>query len=260
MSGERDEVPSYLVVDLRNKPFGALLPLEIQNRIVWMSMKMVHADSYREVMNELSELPVCDLVDWISLPNKKSHFSNMYSLCAECNNYDCIHSEEVCHWCRLYTHDEVSLYQLEVSRKLNKERDTIGCYDEKKYRQFVQTNRQRYADCLKYSFMVCVLPLMMHLHPRDQQTNFAIIRQEVTFEEIYIGVHLVLSEFVEKNNLRRYRNPRAVRESTYAAAHGVKEMQDSMWRIPPSEEEIRDANEDILERVEEKVEEFLNEY
>lgn len=227
-----------------------------------MSMKMVHADSYREVMHELSELPVCELVDWCSVANGKKHFSNTYSVCVECNSYNCNHidAEEVCHWCRLYTYDNVSLYQLEVSRKLNCERNAIGCYDDDKYRQFVRINRQRYADCLKYSFMVCRLPMLCHVPARDQQSNFAYIREEVTFNEIYIGVELVLSEFVRKNDLVDFQNPRVVREKAYKAMRGVKEMTGAMWRIPPSEEEVRDMDEDILARVEEKVEDFLNEY
>ena len=262
MSGERDEVSSYLVIDLRNKPFGAVLPVEIQNRIVWMSMKMAHADVYREVMCELADLPVCELVDWISVASETKHFTNTYSVCMECFNYDCIHMEadQVCHWCRLYTHDRTSLYQLEVSRKLNRERDSLGCYEDEKYRQFVLTNRQRYADCLKYSFMTCVLPMLCHVPPSDRQTNFARIHEEVTFEEIYMGVEVVLDDFIAKNDLHVYRNPRVVREDAYRVLHGVKEMKGEMWRIPPSEEEIRDLDEDILLRAEEKVEEFLNEF
>lgn len=262
MSGERDEVSSYLVIDLRNKPFGAVLPVEIQNRIVWMSMQMVHADTYREVKEELECLPTCELVEWVSVANQTKHFTNTYSVCTECFNYDCIHMEaqDICHWCRLYTHDQKSLYQLEVSRKLNRERDALGCYEDEKYRQFVQANRQRYADCLKYSFMVCRLPMLCHVPPSERQTNFARIHEEVTFEEIYIGVEMVLDEFVEKNGLNEYRNPRLVREEAHKALQGVEEMRGTMWRVPPSEEEVRDMSEDILARVEEQVDEFLKGY
>ena len=262
MSAERDGVSSYLVIDLRNKPFGAVLPVEIQNRIVWMSMQMVHADTYREVMEEIESLPVCDLVEWVSVANRTKHFTNTSSVCVECFNYDCIHMEadEICHWCRLYTYDQKSLYQLEVCRKLNRERDALGCYEEEKYRQFVQTNRQRYADCLKYSFMACALPMLCHVPPSERQTNFARIHEEVTFEEIYIGVEMVLSEIVVKNELNEYRNPRVVREEAHKALQGVAEMQGTMWRAPPSEEEIRDLEYDIWERVDDEVEAFLNEH
>lgn len=261
MSAERDDEPSYLIIDLKNKPFGAVLPVEIQNRIMWMSMKMVHADSYGKVMQELSELPVCQLGDWISVANNSSNFFNTYSVCVECDSTDCIHTEgdQYCHWCRLYTHDKVSLYQLEVSRKLNRERDAIGCYDDARYRQFVKTNRQRYADCLKYSFMVCRLPMLCHVPAREMQSNFSYIHEECTFEEIYIGVQLVLEEFAYVNGLFEYDNPRLVREKAYQSLRRVREMTaGDMWRDPPTLEEVRDVHDDILERVQDEVDLFLN--
>lgn len=257
MSGEQDDVPSYLVLDLKNKPFGAVLPVEIQNRIMWMSMKMVHEDSYKNVMQELRTLPVCKMVDWCGVVNATKPFRHTCSGCTECDHTD--EQQFTCHWCRLYVNDQTSLYQQEVSRKLNEQRSAIGCYEEQKYSQFVQANRQRYAECIQYSFLVCALPMLCHVNPRDQHTNLTYIRQEVTFTEVELSLFVGITAFATLNDLKSCKNPRSYSEEPYKKLQGVNKLENAMRYRPPSEEEIRDRADDIMMQVYENVEAFLNE-
>lgn len=58
---------SRCVINPRDKPFGAVLPIEVQNRIMWMTWKGEHGDKYKRVTIELLKLPLCALADWGSL-------------------------------------------------------------------------------------------------------------------------------------------------------------------------------------------------
>ena len=261
-NGREDEVPSYVIIDSRNKPFGAVLPIDVQNRIMWMAMKSTHADGYKKVMEELRKLPVCSITDWCNRPNEDFGFGDVCLLCTLCDRTDCTHARDGtrCHWCKLYCDDNKSLYELEVARKLQVERDSIGCYEEERYRQFVHANKQRFADSLKFTFVSVILPMLCFVEPRDVQSSFRIIRDEkITFEEIFIGFDLVLSDFVARNGLGEFKNPRDVSMQGRKKVKKSNELEDVMWRVPPTQEELEEMSEEMMENVERNVDEFLYE-
>lgn len=252
-------MPSYLVVNVKDKPFGAVLPLEIQNRIMWMSMKMVHQESYQKVMTELKTLPVCQLVDWCSVANPYQPLRFACSGCTECDHRNEEQDPVTCHWCRLYGEDQTSLYQQEVGRKLNQMRDAIGCYEEQKYQQFVRDNRQRYAECIQFSFMRCALPLMCRIHPRDQACHLKIIRQEVTFTEVELSLFVGMTALTTLNGFKKLKNPGSYGEEPYAVIQGINSMTNALRFRAPTLEEVRDGAVDVFMQVYDNVNAFLNE-
>lgn len=57
-------------------PFGTVFPIEVQNRILWMTWKGDHKDKAMPFLIELRTLPSCKLTDWISKPGQSKIFHN----------------------------------------------------------------------------------------------------------------------------------------------------------------------------------------
>lgn len=255
-----DDMPSYLVIDPRNKPFGALLPLEIQNMILWMAWHMVHAEAFKQVLGELKKIEMCAVVEWCGTVTPSKQFVNPDLICMECGSAVCQHVTDVgeCHWCLLYCNENKSLQELEVARALQAERDAIGCYDEARYRQFTQANKQRYAESLQFTFVRVLLPMLCYIEPRDLQCNCRRIAEDVTMEDIFLGLDLVSSDFVTSNNLTTFRNPREVRQDARVTVTGWKTLDDTRWRLPLKEEERAQLDQHTRDGVDQDVALFLH--
>ena len=53
------------LVDLKNKPFGRVLPLEVQIKIMFWVECFYTMDKRKKVVQEIEELPKCNLTGWV---------------------------------------------------------------------------------------------------------------------------------------------------------------------------------------------------
>ena len=58
------------IIDIDDKPFGRDLPIEIQNRIMWMTRLDEHRDLMRNVHKELKSKESCRLTEWLHIPKR----------------------------------------------------------------------------------------------------------------------------------------------------------------------------------------------
>ena len=132
------------VIDMRNRPFGAVFPVEVQNRIVWMKWMQEHRDKFNSVMAELSALPKCITADWVGRPNRNKRFRTHGNSgwCFPCYTYNCDYHNPVCRWCSLYKEEQTSLELQLFEATLQTKRDAISCYNSAAYEQFVADHTQ----------------------------------------------------------------------------------------------------------------------
>lgn len=135
------------VIDLKNKPFGSVLPIETQNMIVVMSWEMTHRDKYAKVMKELLSLLVCALTDWVGYPAPGKRFGTWYkgSWCFACSKHNCLEHSGKCRWCELYKMDKESLDIKLMEHALLQQRNALSNYDEEGWQRYVRENIQQYS-------------------------------------------------------------------------------------------------------------------
>ena len=202
---------SRCVINPRDKPFGAVLPIEVQNRIMWMMWKGEHGDKYKRVTIELLKLPLCALADWCSRPNKQKSFEEDV-WCMTCQSFGCVDKPQ-CHWCDLYANDHESVEQKVVERALQVKRDAISTYDEDSYQRFVRENMQKYVDVHQFTITNVLLPMLVWVRPGENQINHHPIREmDIGFVNIMLGCEMLLNEFMIRNNKTEFRSPRMIAE------------------------------------------------
>ena len=138
------------IIDPQDKPFGADLPIEVQNRILWMAWHVDHQDRLTWVHKELETLQVCRLTDWLRVPKPFARFHNPWKMVCNCNECD---PEPDCHWCLVYGNKHSSVEFTVLETKLQRIRDSFDCYEEGRYQQFVETYLPIFRDVLQDSLL-----------------------------------------------------------------------------------------------------------
>ena len=118
------------VINYRDKPFGAVFPLDVQNRILCMSWYADHRDRYAKVMDELRSLPVCCRTDWCCRSTRFLKDALLHMT----NNWIARLNLPRCAWCRLYVADNESIELRTLDLMLQRRRDdlppTANSYEE----------------------------------------------------------------------------------------------------------------------------------
>ena len=181
------------VINPTNKPFGDVLPLEIQNRIVCMSWYSVHRDRFRTVLSELGSRPVCRLVDWCRFHQSSS---SPFQFIPTCN------------WCHLYTYEDESIDMQLMCRRLQTERDTLRT--EEQYQAFTQRHINAYSAISVYT-VTLLLPMFVYLPPHLQQFDHSRVIAGTTFNDVDSSIRLLLASFRILAE-QYYHNPRLLAE------------------------------------------------
>ena len=138
---------SVCIIDAEDKPFGADLPVEVQNRILWMTRHAEHRDLFTKVHDELKSRRTCGLTDWLRVPKTYKRFHNPCKRNCPCERCD---PEPLCHWCILYAKKNISVEFMVLESKLQSLREGFTAYEDEKYRQFVVDNLPAFRDVLLF--------------------------------------------------------------------------------------------------------------
>lgn len=156
------------VIRYNDKPFGDLLPVDIQNHIICMSWYQEHRDRYANVMHELRSLPKCRLTDWCS---RLTHcFKDTLELIIDSSLSRIVAPR--CAWCRLYVTDNESIELRALELTLQRHRHDLPP-DSVSYEAFVYVHSQRYADAMLFTVTRVLLQMQTwqppHLTAMDHQ-------------------------------------------------------------------------------------------
>lgn len=182
------------LIDLRNKPFGAVFPVEVQNRIVWMQWVLEHRYRYQTVMKELRALPVSVIADWVSRPNSTQRFRASHSggWCWACNTHNCDLHNAACRWCSLYETEHTSIELKQYELELQDRRDAISNYNTNAYDQFVREHIQRYFDLHQFTLTHVLIPMLGYVEDGHVQRDRQRLRDN---ETTYKHFNQLLSSF-----------------------------------------------------------------
>lgn len=201
---------SLCIIDARDKPFGLVFPIEIQNRILWMAWHGAHKDNLTLVHRQLETIPVCKLTDWLCVPKPPTIFHSPWKMDCSCSQCD---PEPDCHWCRLYGDKHQSVEFAVMETKLQRIRDGFNCYKGDKYRRFVRTYLPIFRDVLQSAVSNIILPMLVWLFPGRYQFNYRRnISDTATFASVSLAHVLFIDGCVSTAGVTRYRHPRVVRQ------------------------------------------------
>ena len=210
------------LIDVRNKPFGAVFPLEIQNRIMWMKWVLEHREKFNSVMAELSALPRCITADWVGWPNRNKRFRTYGNSgwCFPCYTYNCDYHNPVCRWFSLYKEEQL------FEATLEEKHDAISCYNSAAYERFVADHTQTYYDLHQFTVTQILIPMLGYIEPRYLQFDWRRLRgTERNFTAIATSVHGLFVAFMHRNNWFTFRNPRTLAEEYHAQQRSVEQKQ-----------------------------------
>ena len=198
------------IIDPQDKPFGADLPIEVQNRILWMAWHADHQDRLTMVHQELEALPACSLTDWLRVPKPTARFHspwNMHCNCDQCG------ADPSCHWCLLYGNKHSSIEFTVLETKLQRIRDTFDCYEEDRYEEFVHTNLPIFRDVLQYTLAHIIVPMLVWLLASRYHCNCKrSLSGYASFASVRMAHVRFIEACIETGRVSRFRNPRAIRE------------------------------------------------
>lgn len=218
-------VPSeYDLIDPEDKPFGALLPIEVQQRIMWWAkvsevLEKVESTWHqkKEVHSSLQKLPVCILTDWIGcLEIKPFNQINWHGWCTNCDLPDCL---EWCRWCELYKHRHSSIQLEFLKRKMGEERETIGIYAQEEYNRWEKGRVQDYYDAIQYSLMQVLIPFLCWTTP--DELCFRGIRLNkpgdpaTTLHAVNVASDMIRERWMARLNHPIFRNPRRISDTYF---------------------------------------------
>ena len=187
------------VIDPTNKPFGDVLPIEIQNRILCMSWFSVHRDRFRTVLSELGSRPVCRVVDWCRFQQYPSPSSSFQII-------------PTCNWCHLYAYENASIQLQLMNDRLQEERDTVR--NEEQYQAFMLRHINAYSAVRVFTVSL-LLPMLVYLPPHLQQFDHSRVIAGTTFDEVDSAIRLLLASFYFLANNDYYHNPRLLAEQYF---------------------------------------------
>ena len=195
------------VISYNDRPFGAVLPVDVQNHIVCMSWYQAHRKRYSNVMNELRSLPTCRLTDWCSRSTRCFRDtlllitnSSLARITAPC-----------CAWCRLYaTHNEsIELRTLDLT--LQRRRDDLPP-DSISYETFVYAHSQRYADTNLFTITHVLLQMLAWQPPHLAAMDHQRAPRTLPFCKIQRAHFLLWDSFQLDLGVTNLRNPRELME------------------------------------------------
>ena len=198
------------IIDPQDKPFGVDLPIEVQNRILWMAWHADHQDRLTWVHKELKTLQVCRLTDWLRVPKPFARFHSPWKMVCNCNECD---PEPDCHWSLLYGNKHSSVEFTVLETKLQCIRDSFDCYEEGRYRQFVETYLPIFRDVLQDTVSFIILPMLVWLPTSRYQFNHKRnLSPNASFASVSLAHVMFIEACIETARVLRFRHPRAIRE------------------------------------------------
>ena len=205
------------LIEENDKPFGKRLPIEVQNRIMWMVKHAEHLDQVKKLHWELKSRGICELTDLVRVPKTYERFHDPAKrdcLCLRCD------PQPLCYWCTLYGTNNSSLEFMVMEWKLQQERGEWGAtHDSVKYRQFEQRNLQKFRDVLVFTATQVLLPMLVYMRPSNYQYDYKLVRPPYSsFAAISIGHCMLIDEIIKETGATKFENPRKVKVSTQARA------------------------------------------
>ena len=202
------------IIDPDDKPFGTDLPVEVQNRILWMVRLAEHQDKITLVNKEIKTRKRCRLTDWLRVPKSYQRFHAPWKRICPCERCD---PEPVCHWCLLYGKKNASVEFTVLETRLQRLRDGFGLYEDDKYHQFVRTNLPRFRDVLQFTASNILLPMLVHLPAGKYHFNYKRkVSPTASFASVSLGHVLFVEGMIAETGASQFRNPREVREQDRA--------------------------------------------
>lgn len=207
---------SLCIIDADDKPFGADLPIELQNRIMWITKHAEHLDVLTKVHKELKSRRTCGLTDWVRVPKTYARFHDPEKHKCPCERCD---PEPLCRWCLLYAKNNISIDFMVLETKLQRLRDEFTMHDEEKYRQFERANILKFRDILLFTVMHLLLPMLVYMSPGNYQFNYKRIRSpNATFASLSMAHVLLVEASIAETGATQFLNPREVKGITLSRA------------------------------------------
>ena len=204
------------IIDADDKPFGTDLPIEVQNRIMWIAKHAEHLDGLTKVHKELKTRRTCGLTDWLRVPKTYGRFHDPKKRKCPCERCD---PEPVCYWCLLYTKQNVSIEFMVLETKLQRLRDEFTMHEEVRYREFERANILQFRDILLFTVMHLLLPMLVYMSPGNYQFDYKRIRSpHTTFASISMAHVLLVEATIRETGATLFLNPREVKGKTLARA------------------------------------------
>ena len=194
------------VINYRDKPFGAALPLDIQNRLVCMSWYADHRVRYAKVMDELRALPVCKLADWC--PRSTRRFKD--TMLEVSVNWLHRLGKPQCAWCCLYRFDNESISLRVLDLTLKRARYLLP------YVHFVEDNLQAYANVHLYTLTHVLVPMLKWLPPNMTAFDHQPIHRQLSFTDIHTTYMLLWESFKLVVKSEELQNPRVLADEHYS--------------------------------------------
>ena len=207
--------PSIIQQD--NKPFGHVLPTEIQSRIVCMAWEQHHREQWKKVMGELQCLSVCTLTEWCSHPHQARGFNRWQHL-GWCSG-DChLKTEEMCWknhtrtctWCTLYKHNRSSLEVQRLDKVWREAESGFSCYDDAGWSQYCQRNCQQYYDVYQHTMTVVLVPMLVVLPAGRLQMNRKFLKHRIHCATIRERAEEGLETFMSRVGVYEFENPQTL--------------------------------------------------
>lgn len=169
------------IIDTDDKPFGVDLPIEVQNRIMWITKHAEHLDRLTKVHNELKKRRTCHLNEWLRVPKPYKRFHTPGAANCPCERCS---PEPPCHWCVLYAEKYLSVEFKAFEHKLERLRIDIGPYEEEKYQQFIAENLPLFRDILLSTAVNILLPMLIFMTPGRYHFNYRQIPPHASFASV----------------------------------------------------------------------------
>lgn len=197
------------IIDVKDKPFGVDLPLEIQNRIMWIKEHEEHRVRLTKVHDQLKKRPMCHLTDWVRLPKLAKHCPTPDA--ANCSCESCT-PEPTCHWCVLYAAKYLSVEFKAFEHKLGR----LG----EETQQFITENLPQFRDILLSTAVNILLPMLVFMPAGRYHFNYWQIQSHSSFASVSFSHIFLVDGMIRETGAVAFRNPRDVQESTKLLSPG----------------------------------------
>lgn len=178
------------VIDYRDKPFGAVFALDVQNRILCMSWYADHRDRYAAVLAELRSIPKCHLTDWCCHSTRLLR-DTIFDLAV---NKIVRLKKPHCAWCVIYWFDNESISLRTLDLTLERRRQDL-LPTSSSYPAFVQEYAQRYADEQLFTLTHVLVPMLKWKPPHLVAFDHQLAPTGLSFDDIQHAHNLLWSSF-----------------------------------------------------------------
>ena len=201
------------IIDVKDKPFGADLPMEIQNRIMWIFEHKEHLKRLTKVHDELKKLPMCHLTEWLRLPKRTKRCNTPDA--SNCSCESCT-PEPTCHWCVLYAAKYLSV-EFKTFEHMLERRDRTT---REQNQQFITENLPRFRDILLSTAVNILLPMLVYMPPGRYHFNYRQIPSHSSFASVSFSHIFLVDGMIRETKAVAFRNAREVQESTKLLSPG----------------------------------------